>query len=1220
MIPVQPRLKSAQVLVFVDAGLEDYATLCQGITAEAIVLHSDRDGIEQISQALTQYASVETIQIFAHGAPGTLYLGNSQLSLTTLNRYSWDLQSWFRCSRSPKLALYGCDVAQGDAGTEFVEKLHCLTGATIFASRQQVGNFTRRDRWELEVSVGTAQSFAQVFEPQTLESYSGVLGSGSDGNYRWVDSKEAGGAGSAAFVDISSTGSVVSNSSNEDWMQKVTLPFSFNFYSSSFTEIGIASNGALLFNAAAINATTFTSNNTTAIPSNTAAYQFGIFPLWDDWKTNATAKVYSQVLGTGNNRRLVVQWNTVPHFVGNGDVTFQVILHEGSNNFDFIYSDTFISATGLGSDYNYGGDATVGINRDGTAGIEYSVDQPSLEGVTSIRFFTEPRLTQNSLTLEEGETITLTPNNLSAFDIDNSGNPARLRFDVSAVQYGKFQLDSSDTTSFTLADINAGKVRFIHDGSDNAPSYNVTVTDGVNSSAAQAATITYTPVSDPAVLTDLTAAITFQESAVRSPVILDGAVTLTDVDSPNFSGGQLVVSYSSGGGAEDQLWLTGNKISLSDRQIRIDGKPVGTIDAFKDGSNGKELVINFSGSDATLAAVKAVIESLSYRNLSVQPAASRTLTLTLKDGDGGISNPMTVTVQITPENDLPAIEIPVVPTLQEDTPFGFSSPITVADPDSNLVRVSLSATQGTLSMSRTTGLSFTSGTGSNEAAFSFAGSLTDLNAALASLTFKPNANYHGAASIQITADDLEDNDSSTADTKTINLTIAAVNDPPVNEVPAVQTVDEDADLVFSAASGNALSISDLDLEEGTGQVRVTLSVARGRLSLSQLTGLTFVEGSGTNDAIMTFVGSASEINAALNGLKYRGDANFNGSDQLTIITNDQGNFGGNPQLDRDSVRITVRPVDDRPVITGQSVSSIDEKVVYSFVPTVENLDGDPLTFSIVNQPAWASFDSQTGQLSGIPDTINAGTTRGITISVFDGVSSVSLPAFELTVLTATINGLPGGDTLTGNEKNNTIRGQQGNDTVAGQTGNDTVYGDEGDDQLDGGEGDDILYGGDGNDALSGGNGNDILYGDAGTNSLLGGFGDDLLTGGDGNDLLDGGDGNDRIVGRGGNDNLIGGTGNDVINGGTGKNRLQGNAGADVFILTPKSFARIRDFQDRSDRLAIPGLSGRRAFKQLDLTQKGGRTILEFQDQPIAELTGITLRQITAADFTRATVI
>ena len=810
MNSAQTRFNST--LVFIDAGLEDYSTLRAGVFVgiEVFVLDRTQDGIEQITQVLAQRSSLSAVHILAHGAPGALYLGNAELSLSTLNRYSWALQSWFGNS-SPQLALYGCQLAQGDAGAEFIQKLQDLTGAVIYASQQQVGAASRPNRWELEVCSGKQQALNAVFQPQALEAYQGVLGSGTDGNYRWVDSQEAGGA--VDFTDISATGSIVSNSGNEDWMQKVSLPFQFNFYGSGFSEVGISSNGAMLFNAAALNAATFTSNNTTLLPSNTSAYQFGIFPLWDDWKTNtagnAAGKVYSQTLGTGNNRRFVVQWNAVSHFVDGGDVTFQAVLYEGSNNVDFVYKDTFIQSA---SEYNYGGDATIALNKDATAAIEYSTDKPSLSGVTSIRFSTEPRLVNNKLTLSEGETVTLKSSDLSAFDVDNVSNPARLRFDVSAVEHGKFQLNNADATSFTLADINAGNVKFIHDGNEFAPSYRVTATDGINSSTAQAAAITYTAVSDPAVLSDVTSTVTFQENALGTAAILDSAVTLADVDSPDFKDGQLLIRYGSGGGAEDQLSIrAAGALALNGRELSFDGKQIGSIDAFKDGSSGKALVVNFTSTEATLAAVQAVIQSLSYRNLSDQPASTRTLAIALDDGDGAISEPVPLTIQVNPENDPPLNKTPEAQTLQEDTPFTFtgSSLIFVTDPDSSLLRVALSATQGTLSLSGSSGLIFTTGAGANEAALSFAGSLLAVNAALAGMVFKPKANYHGSASVQIKTDDLEGGG---ATTNTINLTIAPVNDAPINVLPIAQAVDEDTDLVFSNA--NPISISDLDINGG----------------------------------------------------------------------------------------------------------------------------------------------------------------------------------------------------------------------------------------------------------------------------------------------------------------------------------------------------------------------------------------------------------------------
>ena len=70
---------------------------------------------------------------------------------------------------------------------------------------------------------------------------------------------------------------------------------------------------------------------------------------------------------------------------------------------------------------------------------------------------------------------------------------------------------------------------------------------------------------------------------------------------------------------------------------------------------------------------------------------------------------------------------------------------------------------------------------------------------------------------------------------------------------------------------------------------------------------------------------------------------------------------------------------------------------YSFAPSATDPDGDPLTFSISNLPAWASFDSATGSLTGTPGVARVGTTLDVTISVSDGTASASSPPFDLEV-------------------------------------------------------------------------------------------------------------------------------------------------------------------------------------------------------------------------------
>ncbi|AJQ93342.1 DUF4347 domain-containing protein [Gynuella sunshinyii] len=100
--------------------------------------------------------------------------------------------------------------------------------------------------------------------------------------------------------------------------------------------------------------------------------------------------------------------------------------------------------------------------------------------------------------------------------------------------------------------------------------------------------------------------------------------------------------------------------------------------------------------------------------------------------------------------------------------------------------------------------------------------------------------------------------------------------------------------------------------------------------------------------------------------------------------------------------ITVSNVNDAPVITGTPGTTAEIGVTYSFTPTASDVDiGDTLTFSISNQPSWASFDTSTGALTGTPASGDEGDYAGIVISVSDGTASTSLPPFDITVVVAT---------------------------------------------------------------------------------------------------------------------------------------------------------------------------------------------------------------------------
>ncbi|MFN6528980.1 DUF4347 domain-containing protein [Nostoc sp. ChiSLP03a] len=197
-------------LVFIDTAVEDYSHLVSGVlpNSQVFVLDSTQNGVEQITKILTSWADAQrlivrhgsnlaNIHIVCHGVPGCLQLGNTHLGIDTLDEYSQQLQQWQKIfSTSGKadnpinLLIYGCNVALGDAGEEFVEKLHQLTGANIAASRQRIGNTALGGNWELEVRTADME-VNLAFAETTREAYAGVLATFTVNSTQDVDDGDA---------------------------------------------------------------------------------------------------------------------------------------------------------------------------------------------------------------------------------------------------------------------------------------------------------------------------------------------------------------------------------------------------------------------------------------------------------------------------------------------------------------------------------------------------------------------------------------------------------------------------------------------------------------------------------------------------------------------------------------------------------------------------------------------------------------------------------------------------------------------------------------------------------------------------------------------------------------------------------------------------------------------------------------------------------------------
>ncbi|MEG3905099.1 esterase-like activity of phytase family protein, partial [Microcoleus sp. SVA1B4] len=165
-------------IAFIDSALPDSQTLHNGIAAgtEVITLDAARDGVEQITEALASRSNIKSIHIISHGRPASLLLGAIDLNLTNLKTYASQLQRWWRSlADSGEILLYGCDVAAGEKGANFVQQLSQLTKAKIAASRSPIGSSAMGGDWELDYTTGAVSSGLAI-DPATRAAYQFAFG------------------------------------------------------------------------------------------------------------------------------------------------------------------------------------------------------------------------------------------------------------------------------------------------------------------------------------------------------------------------------------------------------------------------------------------------------------------------------------------------------------------------------------------------------------------------------------------------------------------------------------------------------------------------------------------------------------------------------------------------------------------------------------------------------------------------------------------------------------------------------------------------------------------------------------------------------------------------------------------------------------------------------------------------------------------------------------
>src|SRR6476469_5358473 len=170
----------ATEIVILDPTVPDSNHIASGIKpgTATYILESQPDAIEQITTLLALHTSIEALHIITHGSPGSLYLGTTELNSSNIENYSQQLQQWRNSfSANASIILYGCSVAAGETGHQFLTQLHQLTGANIAANPHTTGNAALGGTWKLISFIPPSPQAPKLALTETaLKTYSGILG------------------------------------------------------------------------------------------------------------------------------------------------------------------------------------------------------------------------------------------------------------------------------------------------------------------------------------------------------------------------------------------------------------------------------------------------------------------------------------------------------------------------------------------------------------------------------------------------------------------------------------------------------------------------------------------------------------------------------------------------------------------------------------------------------------------------------------------------------------------------------------------------------------------------------------------------------------------------------------------------------------------------------------------------------------------------------------
>ena len=471
-----------------------------------------------------------------------------------------------------------------------------------------------------------------------------------------------------------------------------------------------------------------------------------------------------------------------------------------------------------------------------------------------------------------------------------------------------------------------------------------------------------------------TATVTTTAQAINDPPVhtVPGTQATTEESSTSF-GVSIADPDAAAAPIQTQVSVTNGTLTLN--------TALGLTFSVGDGTS--DSTMTFQG---TLSAINTALASVTYT-----PTANLTgtavFTITTNDlgntGSGGAkSDTDTVSITVVGVNDAPVNTVPAaIQAVVEDTPTAIAG-VSIADLDagSGQVEIQLTASGGTMTIG-TAGLTFLVGDGLADPAITARGTIAQLTAALAGLSYTPPANASGGFTIVLRTSDLGNTGSGgpLIDIDTITLDVTAANDPP-DAVDDTRTVAEDTAATLLNPLGNDSILPD------TGETLAVVSVTQPANGSAAFTA-----------GNVTFTPSP----------------NFFGTTSFTYTISD-----GNGGTDTATIIVAVSPVNDPPDAVNDALGVAEDSGATA-LPVLANDSilpdvGETLAVISVTQPAngTAAVGPNGGSVTFTPAANFVGTTS-FSYTIADGNGGTDLA-------TATVTVSPGNDPPTAVDDSRTV--------------------------------------------------------------------------------------------------------------------------------------------------------------------------------------------------------